>query len=154
MRKEKEKQKKKEIWIWLILWLQQAVWLVHQLQWMTEIMAGTWATMEIVGSTQPMTVDCWWYCLHNWATPLVLMVTKSYKGGTICTMSYGNGTNANGGLQTKEIIWYQVYSGDVNGALAIGYSLFVLSLWKAMGGISSIQLNAVCGLSTANYGVE
>ena len=67
-------------------------------------------------------------------------------------MSYGDGTNVNGGLWTNEIIWYQVYGKCVDGTLAIGYSLFVWSLLKAMGGIKSVQLDAVRGLSTTNYG--
>ncbi len=87
--------------------------LVHQLQqW---IVAGTLATM----------VNCWWYYLNDWVTWPVQKATKSYDGGM----------NANGGLRTIKIIWYQVYSGIVDGTLAIGYSLFILRLRQAMGGI-------------------
>ncbi len=35
----------------------------------------------------------------------------------------------------QEIIWYQVYGKRIDGILAIGNSLFVLRLRKAMGGV-------------------
>jgi len=64
------------------------LWPVLRLQWVYHgwylgydgyIMAGTHAMMLYM-------VNCWWYCLHKLSTLLVQKATKSYKGGTICTM--------------------------------------------------------------------
>ncbi len=97
--------------------------LVHWLQWW--IVAGTQAMMEYCAWYIAYDGGLLPYCSHDWVTWLIQKATKSYSSGTI----------ANRGLWTIKIIWYQVYSGSVDGTSAIGYSLFVLRLWQAMGGI-------------------
>jgi len=66
-------------------------------------------------------------------------------------MGCSGGTNENRGLWSKEIIWYRVYGGSVDGTSAIEYSIFVLRLWKGTGGIESLPLNGLCGLSIRMY---
>jgi len=63
----------------------------------------------------------------------VQKATRSYKGVTIHMMSYRNGTNENRGATEQEIIWYQVYSGSIDGTSAIGYSLFVWNTTEGYG---------------------
>jgi len=74
------------------------------------IMPGTSATMGIIGGTQATMEYRAWYIIYDDGLLAVMFAQLVYAPSTIHMMSYGNGTNANGGLQTMEIIWYQAYS--------------------------------------------
>ncbi len=118
---------------WMVLGLRWATWLVLSQCSATQLVLGLqpvlWLRMGYSAGTQSMTVNCW-LVLSLW---MVQKGTEGYRARNYLVPSLC--------WECRQYIGYWIW--PIYGTPQ-----------KAMGGIWSLWFNAVCGQSTADYGVE